>query len=276
LNIGTVGSEATGILGMSFLPFGGSGGADATASGDGPQRQRWKRREAGLFYYETPNWGGFQVLGAFSSGNFAADNGVLDTPADPDAHNAKPRIWSLGLAYHAGPFGVGAGYEVHKQFNAHSGPILRGGDDTGWGVSASYQIGPVKVGATYLDTEYETLPGQEAERKTYTVGLDWKIAGPHSMQAQWAHAGDVKGNSTVGVAQGANGGLDPSGGGTGGDAWSISYAYSFSKRTRLKLGYVYVDPDSNNTTFRVGNSSRDGASPGSSSSGYAMHISHSF
>src|SRR5574339_493367 len=54
LNVGTVGAEETGLQGMSFLPFGGSGGADATASADGPQRQRWKRREAGLTYYESP------------------------------------------------------------------------------------------------------------------------------------------------------------------------------------------------------------------------------
>jgi predicted porin len=276
LNVGTTGAEETGILGMSFLPFGGSGGSDATASADGPQRQRWKRREAGLFYYETPNWGGFQALAAFGSGNFAADNAVLDTPADPDFHNAKPRVWSTAVTYRAGPFGIGAGYEVHKQFNAHSGPILRGGDDSAWGLSASYQFGPVEIGGTYLDADYETLAGQEAKRKSWTIGVDWRIAGPHGLQAQYADAGDVKGNSTVGVAQGANGGLDPSGGGTGGNAYSISYTYSFSKRTRLKLGYVYVDPDGNNTTFRVGNSARDGASPGSSSSGYAFHISHSF
>jgi predicted porin len=277
LNVGTVGAEETGILGMSFLPFGGSGGADATNSADGPQRQRWKRREAGLSYYETPNWGGFQGLFAFGSGNFAADQAVIDNPTvDPDAHNAKPRVWSLGLTYTAGPFGIGAGYEVHKQFNAHSGPILRGGDDSAWGISAAYTFGPVKIGATYLDADYETNPGQEAKRKTWTLGVDWRIAGPHSLQAQYADAGDVKGNSTVGVAQGANGGLDPSGGGTGGSAWSVSYSYAMSKRTRFKLGYVYVDPDGNNSTFRIGNSARDATARGSSSSGYAFHISHSF
>jgi predicted porin len=277
LNVGTVGAEETGILGMSFLPFGGSGGSDATASGDGPQRQRWKRREAGLTYYESPNFGGFQAMAAFSTGNFAVDNAILDNPAlDPDAHNAKPRVWSAGVTWSAGPFGIGAGYEVHKEFNAHSGPILRGGDDSAWGLSAAGTFGPIKVGATYLDADYETLPGQEAKRKTWTLGVDWRIAGPHSLQAQYANAGDVKGNSTVGVAQGANGGLDPSGGGTGGDAWSIAYSYAFSKRTRLKLGYVYVDPDGNNSTFRVGNSARDPLARGSSSSGYAFHISHSF
>jgi predicted porin len=277
LNVGTVGAEETGILGMSFLPFGGSGGSDATASADGPQRQRWKRREAGLSYYESPSIGGFQVMGAVSSGNFAADNAVLDNPAaDPDAHNAKPRVYSAGVTWNAGPFGIGAGYEMHQQFNAFQPTIPRGGDDTAWGLSAAWTLGPFKLGGTYLDAQYETLPGQEAKRKSWTVGVDWRIAGPHSIQAQFAQADDVKGNSTVGVAQGANGGLDPSGGGTGGEAYSLAYSYAFSKRTRLKLGVVYVDPDANNSTFRVGNSARDPAARGSDSTGYAFHISHSF
>ncbi|MCC7083054.1 MAG: porin, partial [Burkholderiales bacterium] len=47
LGLGTVGAEETGILGMSFLPFGGSGGADISGIGvDAQQRQRWKRRES--------------------------------------------------------------------------------------------------------------------------------------------------------------------------------------------------------------------------------------
>ena len=60
LNMGTVGATETGLLGMSWVAFGGSGGADATASADTIQRQRWKRREAGLSYYESPVFSGFQ------------------------------------------------------------------------------------------------------------------------------------------------------------------------------------------------------------------------
>ncbi len=279
LNVGTVGAEETGILGMSFLPFGGSGGADATNSADGPQRQRWKRREAGLTYYESPTIAGFQALAAVSSGNFAADNAILDsTPTAANSHNAKPRVWSAGVTWTAGPFGIGAGYEKHKEFNVHgiTPANSRGGDDTAWGASAAFTFGPVKFGGTYLDAEYEGLPGQEAKRKTWTLGVDWRIFGAHGLQAQYADAGDVKGNSAVGIAQGANGGLDPSGGGTGGNAYSISYSYNFSKRTRFKIGYVYVDPDGSNSTFRVGNSARDPAARGESSQGAAFHVSHSF
>ena len=79
LNIGTVGSEATGILGMSFLPFGGSGGADATASGMARSASAGSAAKRVSPTTRLRTWGGFQVLGAFSSGNFAADNAVLDT-----------------------------------------------------------------------------------------------------------------------------------------------------------------------------------------------------
>jgi predicted porin len=273
LNVGTVGAEETGILGMSFLPFGGSGGSDATASADGAQRQRWKRREAGLTYYESPNFGGFQVMAAFGSGNVAADAALVDGTA-----NAQPRVQSLGVAYTAGPLGIGAGYERHVDFGRYAPISAQDSDDKAWGLSAAYTFGNIKVGATYLDAKYETNPGQELKKKTWTLGVDWRIAGPHSVQAQYASAGDSKGNSTVGVATGSNGGLNASGGDTGGEAYSISYAYAFSKRTRIKLGYVYVDNDSNANTYRIGNSARDATATGlgASSKGYAFHISHSF
>ena len=111
LNVGTVGATETGLLGMSFVAFGGSGGADATASADSIQRQRWKRREAGLTYYESPNFNGFQVLGAFSSGNAAADYSAVDA-----TQNAKPRVQSIAATYNNGGLGIGLGYERHLEF----------------------------------------------------------------------------------------------------------------------------------------------------------------
>ena len=268
LNQGTVGAEETGLMGMSFLPFGGSGGADATNSNDGPQRQRWKRRETGLVYYESPVFSGFQVLGAFSSGNFAWDSSAVDATPNP-----KPRVWSLAGTYSAGPLRIGLSYEKHAEFGAHQGSPASCGlstagvitctassqptvalDDSAWGISAAYTFaGKVKVGGTYLDAEYETAPGRQMDKKTWTVGVEWNVAGPHTMAAQYASAGDTKGNSLVGIS--ANGGLEASGPDTGGDAWSIAYRYAFSKRTSLRIAYVRVDNDTNSNTYRIGNSS---------------------
>lgn len=266
LNMGTVGATETGLLGMSWVAFGGSGGADATASADSIQRGRWKRREAGLSYYESPVFSGFQVLGAFSTGNAATDQSATSTTP-----NAKPRVQSIAATYNNGPLGVGLGYERHKEFG-NTGVIgtATAGDDRGWGLSAAYTFGPAKVGATYLDTKYETGPGQELGKKTYTLGVEWKIAGPHSLEAQYARAGDSKGNSTTAVQRN-----DVSVANTGAKDYSIAYIYAFSKRTDIRLGYHKTDNDSNTLKYNVGNFAGV-ANKGDSSSAYAMYVQHKF
>jgi len=296
LNVGTVGAEETGILGMSFLPFGGSGGADATGTGpDGTNRQRWKRRDVGLTYYESPRFGGFQVLAAFSPGNHAAEE---DFAAD-GTPNAKPRIWSLAGIYQAGPLGVGVAYERHSQFGAFQGAAASceldvtstppGAvdcspstqpttdlDDSAWGISAAYKFGPVELGATYLDARYETGPGTEAKKRTATIGVDWNVAGPHSIEAQYAWAGDTKGNGTARIgSRTGNGIVSVSGADTGGDAFSIAYRYRFSKRTSIKLGYIRVDNDARSTAYRVGNTAPL-TTAGDNMDAVAFHIRHRF
>jgi len=283
MNQGTVGAEETGILGMSFLAFGGSGGADATGTGpDSVNRQRWKRREVGLAYYESPNFGGFQVLAAFSPGNRPADLGTLDGTV-----NDKPRIWSVSGTFGRGPLAIGVGYEKHLEFGAYAPTSTQDSDDTGYGASASYRFGGrVKVGGTWLRRKWETNPGQEVKTDTATIGIDWAIAGPHGFQAQYTWADDCKGNSTVGI--GGNGGCNAPRtsagvgvGDTGAQAFSISYTYAFSKRTRLKLGYVVVDNDRNSDRARIGNTASLTAVPGDSRlgqkvDGFAFHVNHRF
>lgn len=268
LNEGSVGATETGLLGMSWVAFGGSGGADATASNDGIQRGRWKRREAGLSYYESPKFSGFQVLGAFSSGNAATDQGAVNSTP-----NAKPRTQSLAATYNNGPIAVGLGYERHQEFGT-SGVIgtATAGNDRGWGLAASYKFaGPkVKVGATYLDTKYETGPGRDLGKKTWTLGVEWNVAGPHNIEAQYARAGDSTGNSLVAVQRN-----DVSGSNTGAKDYGIAYVYDFSKRTAIRLGYHKTQNDSNTLKYNVGNFAGV-ATKGASSDAWAMYISHKF
>ncbi len=216
-------------------------------------RQRWKRREAGLSYYESPNFSGFQVLAAFSSGNAAADQATATTGVD-SSQNIKPRVQSLAALYHNGGLGIGVAYERHQEFGVW-GTTATAGDDRGWGVSASYKFaGPkLKIGATYLDQKYETGPGSDLGKKTWTIGAEWNIAGPHSLEAQYANAGDSTGNSTVGISTNAApcpGGVCRSD--TGGQDYSIAYVYAFSKRTDIRLGYHKQDND-NNASYKLGN-----------------------
>jgi predicted porin len=270
--LGTVGAEETGILGMSFLPFGGSGGSDASGIGVDPQnRQRWKRRESNIMQYESPRFGGFQVLAAVTAAN--RTSGVVS------GSNDQTRLWSGAVTYVNGPLGIGLAYERHNDmgYGGTTGPAPAAGgddDDRAWGVAIGYRFGAIRVGGTYLDAKYETGPGEELKKKTWTVGVDWNVAGPHTISAQYANAGKSKGDSSRGIGT-ANGHVEASGGGTGGDAWSLGYQYAFSKRTTLKLGYVRVDNDKNSNAYRIGNS---GAllDNGETVDGWAFLVKHNF
>jgi predicted porin len=263
MNHGTVGAEETGILGTSFLGFGGSGGSSASQDGqESQQRQRWKRRETCLTTYDTPNFGGFQVFGAFTCGNTPADfdggNGLVSGQA-----NQKPRVLSIGGQYVNGPLAIGIGYEKHKEFGGHAvgGPDL---DDKGWGAGVSYGFmnGNLLVGANYLRREWETSLTTETKKDTYGIGVDWRLPGPHQVQLQYQKAKDSKGNGlSIGGNGGARGcaapipGLDATTGcqDTGADQISIAYQYHFSKRTTIKLAYVKLDNDSRSNSVRIGN-----------------------
>ena len=180
LNQGSVGAEETGLLGTSFVAWGGSGGADATTKSN---RQRWKRRDVGWTYYESPKFSGFQVLGGFTPGNFASESG-----ATPAASNTKPRVVSIAGLYSMGPIDVGLGYEEHQDFGASA---AGGSDqkDKAWSISAAYTFaGKITVGATYLDAKYETSATTETKRKSWTLGVEWAIAGPHGLEAFFATA----------------------------------------------------------------------------------------
>jgi len=288
LNQGTTGAiRETGLLGMSFLPFGGSGGADITGSGSDPvNRQRWKRRESNNMLYETPNFGGFVGAVSVSAGNAAAD-GTLTAGAATDATpNPKPRVWSIAGMYTAGPLAAGLGYERHADIGAAQTGATVGLDDSAWGFSIAYTfMGNLKVGFTYLDADYETGAGQDMSKKTWTIGANWNVSGPHTISAQYANAGDTKGNSTTTI--GGNGGITrpctafvagvctPTVGGTGGDAWSISYQYALSKRTWVGFGYARVSNDGGSSSYRIGNTAAHTVT-GENVDAFALEMQHRF
>ena len=256
INMGTVGVQDTGLLGHSFVFAGGSGGTNAITRSN---RNRWKRRDVGWTYYESPNFGGFQVLAAFTPGNAAT------TAIDGVTVNPKPRVLSLGGIYRGGPLAIGAGYERHNDFST----VVGGGDDDAWNASVAYTFGPVKVGVAYLDAEYEISPGVSLEKKNWNVGLDWTIAGPHALEAHWTKAGDSKGNSPIAIGDVAASGSD-----TGADLIGIKYRYSFSKRTRVWLGYIRLDNDGA-ASYALGGTAAP-LTPGENMNAWVFHVQHSF
>ena len=282
VNHGTVGAEETGLLGTSFLGFGGSGGSAATAGLESQNRQRWKRRETCLTTYDTPNFGGFQVFGAISCGNNNADLSLVSGTA-----NDKPRVLSIGGQYVNGPLAIGLGYEKHKEFGTQA-VGAQDLDDKGWGVGISYGFmnGNILVGANYLRREWETgtvggIANTETKKDTWGIGVDWRLPGPHQVQFQYQQARDTKGNGgNIGGNGGANGcGVLINGTigchDTGADQISIAYQYHFSKRTTIKFGYTKTDNDARSNAVRVGNTAPL-LTTGENVDSYAFLIKHNF
>jgi predicted porin len=273
-----VGVNETGFWGVAFMTHGGS-----TSTAAGQSRSTFLRREQNSINYDTPNIGGFQGMAMFTSSqgpNFANGTG---TAATGGVTSSKPRTLSLGAQYSAGPIYVGVGYQEQREV----GNIGGENDDKGWHAGAAYTWGPVRVGGGYAVQKHEISgsaapagsPGvpfaagsSDAKYRSWHLGVDWNIVGPHGLRAGYTKALDAKGNATSPAAAGATnnilagaaGGIGGAGGGgyrpapctgptlatrvcgdTGAQMWQVRYVYTLSKRTEFNIGYARTNNDDN-------------------------------
>lgn len=252
------GSNDTGLFGSAFVLMNNS-----TTVGSGAASQAvFKRRQQNSFNYETPSWGGFQLMGTWT--NLNTQTATLDS-----ATGSKPRLWSLAAQYKNGPLNVYGAYETHKDVVAGTNQ-----DDKGWLLGATYTFAnSIKLGGLYSQQKWETGPVTEGKVNTWHIGVDWKISGPHGLRAAVSSANDIKGNSVTAVGQrpaAINGGVT---GSTGARLWQIRYVHTLSKRTELTLGYVRLNNDSN-ARYQLGGLSANGA--GQDQHAFAFGIDHRF
>ena len=273
--IGNVGGRDTGIFGTADLLVNNS-----TSTTDGASAGVFKRRQRNSFNYDSPNFGGFQVMAAFSSTNSASSTTTSSA-------GAKPRIWSLAGEYKAGPLALSAGWEQHtKAYNNAVTPVATlsttgvalgtpgvatfAGDESGWHLSGAYTLGNgLKLGMTYTQQEADTAAGANAENTAWQIGAEWKISGPHNV-----HFGYTKADSSEGTLGAAMGGRPAVGAAANGaKLWQIRYLHDLSKRTTASIGYVNLKNDVSGTYDLMGVS---GTGVGAKSSAVAMSIQHRF
>jgi len=259
-----VAGNDTGIWGTAFLLTGGSTSTLAQTS-----RSTFKRREGNALFYDSPTFGGFQVMAHMTSRQGMGT--AVGTVSTPGVTASKPRTMGISAQYSAGPLYVSAGYERHDQFGNVGGV----NDDKGWHVGAAYTWGPVRFGGQFTEQKYEISEGaapvgslgvpagspggaSDAKYRAWHAGLDWTIVGPHGLRVAYTRALDAKGNATV--LGGATGGNILVGNrpapcygatfatrvcnDTGASMWQARYVYTFSKRTEFNFGYSKT---SNNT-----------------------------
>jgi len=267
---GEAGTEDTGLMGISIITSGQSTGAGV--AGGGTSRTLWQRRQHDMISYDTPNFSGFQGHVGYSSANATATtNGST---------SAKPRIWSAAALYDNGPLAIGLAYERHSEFGVVGGS----NDDDAWALSGSYTfMGTVRVAGSYNRQNYDQGAGATSKKKSWTIGADWNVSGPHSVYGNYATTDDISG--TTGAALIPSGSTAISavpavGANTGAHMWQVGYQHRFSKRTDGKLGYVRLNADSATNAYTLGGLTTGGVtaaqSNGQSQDAWVMLLRHNF
>lgn len=247
--VGNVGGRDTGVFGTAFLMYGSS-----TTVTDGGSQGVFSRRQRNSINYDSPKFGGFQLMGQVSSTNNSTNR--LATAA-----NAKARNWSVAGVYSAGPLALGAGYQKNEK------AFAAGTDEDGYHLSASYKIGPVKLGGAYTRQEWDDTLTTTGKVSAYHLGAEWAIAGPHVLHFGYTQAGDIKGNA------GATGTRSASGANTGAKLWQIRYQHNLSKRTYAGVGYVHLRNETAGS-YTLGGFGATGA--GAQMKGVAFNLGHRF
>lgn len=254
-----------------FRPFSTAGAFGITALWNGTgsnvnntsNATSFTRRQQNLISYATPAISGFQANASVSTINEA-------TAATPGATAAKPRLYSLGATYTNGPFAVGLGYEIHKDYNPAAAAAYTGGNDRNLNVAVAYTIaGKYKISAIYSDLKYETTATTELKQKNWGIYGDLALGGPHRVRLGYTSAGSTSGTgATVNLLMGNAGA-----GNTGSKLYAIQYAYAMSKRTELNAGFAKVN---NESAAKYALQSLGTATLGQNQDAWVFGIKHTF
>jgi len=240
----------------------------------------YRRRQIGLFTYETPNLSGFTGFVATTPKNFAsqATSGQFNT-----------RLWSVGGTYVNGPLSLGLAWEKHKDVydrgtigNVATATLNTAstngngtgvpGSDKSWTMAATYTFAnKLKLGGSYqkFKSEQNRIVDGDVKVTTWHLGLDWNFSGPHGVRAAYSHAGDVKGVAGAAMANRPAANMD-----SGATMWQIRYVYSLSKRSEFTAGYSKTNNDTNATYETGGATTRQ--LPGADSSAWGFALRHTF
>ena len=170
------------------------------------------------------------------------------------AENTNPRkTIVLAANYVGGPLHLGASYVT-----APTGSIAGGftGDDkhTEFGLRALYEMGPITLGAYFINNKIEDSTGADAKRNAYRVAAMYTM-GASEFHANLGVAGKVKVSGTT---------VDDS----NATQFTLGYNYNLSKRTKVYGFYTQVDNKAN-AAYSV-------SAAGNKFSSFAAGVRHNF
>ncbi len=197
--------------------------------------------------YWSPTMGGFGLKGMY-----VANEGKT-------AAGLNPSMYGGSLAWTGGPVYVAYAYEKHKNFLCPTTTCTATAnvDEEGNVVTASFQIGGLKIGGNY--GEYKRTG--TVKQKGWLAAAEWKF-GLHSLIATFQNSKDG-GSSAAGTVQPKC------------DVPSVGYKYYWSARTFLIASYTRVNNKSGNLC-NFGQAALAGLADGQDPQGVSLGMRTSF
>jgi len=173
-------------------------------------------RTPNVVWYRTPNWGGFDVILAYSFNPTAAQE------ADIGAVARKGRGW------HLQPNLRGSNYQIGYSYLSAKADALAAPDQRGDRLYGSYDWGGFHIGLAWDKSKLTAAAtGAVTNRRTaWSLPIEYKT-GPHNIYFHYTKARDDK---QTAVQDGAR-------------MTAIAYAYDLSKRTSLATTYASIRND---------------------------------
>jgi len=225
-----------------------------SAAGGGGTIIAYGTRTPNLIYYETPKWGNFDVIAAYSSNPGSA--------SEADIGSTVRKGWGVNVAprYMTPDWGIVYSYWDARQDNS---PAHQKADRV-WGF---YKLKGFRIGAAYDWSKIKNdVTGVTTSKRTA-----WSIPASY-------HTG--RHNFWLEYSQAQNDKATP--GNDGAKMWAVAYAYDFSRRTSVGLTYAKINNDEAafynlwNSAALQGGSPDAAVAPGENPSIVGVTVRHAF
>jgi len=187
--------------------------------------------------WTSPNWGGFDLVAAYSTNAGGGYNGSAISTTDSDADLAtcvgavpagscrKGYAWNVNPAFNASNWGVGYSY-----WNSKPDAIL--GEEFGQNAFGYFKFSGFKIGVSYNQSKLQGPDGlggktDYAKRNAWSIPVSW-TTGPHAIYAHYTKAEKDSVADGLGIS------------GTDADMMAVAYSYSLSKRTQVGVTYAQI------------------------------------
>jgi predicted porin len=191
-----------------------------TAAGNAPIANA--SRTQNVVRWDSPNWGGFTITGAYSTSPLASTEGDMGAAAVPPASNQKGSGINFNPAFTASNWQIGV-----STWNAKS-EATNAAEQKATVVYGYWRMGGWKIGAASNSSELDTGGVKTSDRKAWTVPVSY-TTGAHNFYAHYTKAGNDK------VIAGE----------TGAKMMAFAYVYDLSKRTSVGATYAKIDNGTN-------------------------------